>query len=109
MSQNMKLKGNSVSHQRLQQHNITQKKSNSHLLTCNIDISPYPGFLIRYADGDIEVTAKWEFTGAVSYTPVGSVTSYFPPNYCTADAATYNNLTTTKISETIEETFKKIQ
>ena len=77
----------------------------AHLLTCNIDISPYPGFLIRYSAGDIEVNAKWEFTGAVSYTPVGSVTTYFPPNYCTDVAATYNNLTTTKISETIEETF----
>lgn len=84
---------------------ITGQGKQAHLLTCNIDISPYPGFLIRYANGDIEVNAKWEFTGAVSYSPVGSVTSYFPPNYCTADAATYNNLTTTKISETIEETF----
>ena len=84
---------------------ITGLAKQAHLLTCNIDISPYPGFLIRYADGDIEVATKWEFTGAVSYTPVGSVTSYFPPNYCTADAATHNNLTTTKISETIEETF----
>ena len=74
----------------------------AHLLTCNVDISPYPGFLIRYAQDYIEVNAKWEFTGAVSYTPINSpVTNYFPPNYCAIEA----NLTTTKISETIEETF----
>ena len=78
----------------------------AHLLSSNIEVSPYPGFLIRYTDGTIEVCTKWEFTNSVSYSFSG-VTSYFPPNYCSPDAvnAIGEGVFTTPIAETIEETF----
>ena len=78
----------------------------AHLLSSNIEISPYPGFLIRYTDETIEVCTKWEFNNSVSYSFNG-VTSYFPPNYCSPDAvnAIGEGVSTTPITETIEETF----